>query len=161
MTCKTCLKKPVWKFTNQIQLCKSCFTNYFERKIFRTIRKHNLLPKNIILKKSNDLNTKVLKSVLQKKFQVKTGKPTLKSENLSDFAEEIFQNIIKGKFKFKIQKSPLMDLSDKEIQLYAKIKKIKGNIKKRNPRIQKLFRKFMKKNPDLEHNIVNAYYQLN
>ena len=55
---------------------------------------------------------------------------------------------------------PLYFHSDKEIQLYAKLKKIRGEQKKRDGRIQSLFSKFITKNPDLEHNIVNAFDQL-
>ncbi len=163
MACLKCKINPVWKFTNQIQLCSNCFTNYFERKVFRTIRKYHLLPKNkiIILKKSNDLNTKVLKFIIEKKFHVKFGKPNLSSENLSQTAEKIFSNIIKGNFNFKIkQNAPLLYLSDGEIELYAKLRKIKGIKRKPNKNIQKLFSQFTKKNPDLEHNIINTFCQL-
>jgi len=161
MACKECRKNAIWEFTNKTKLCKKCFTDYFERKIFRTIRKYNILPKTIILKKSNNINTKVLKYILERKFPVKSGRENLSSENLSQTAEEIFLNIMKGRFKFRINKTPLMLLSDREIQIYAQIKNIKGNKIKRNKKIKKLFEKFMKKNPDLEHNILNAYFQLN
>jgi len=162
MTCKTCNQKPVWKFTNQTQLCKNCFTDYFERKIFRTIRKYNLLPKDktFKLKISQDLNTKVLKAVIEKKFKTKTGKPNISTNNLSQTAEKIFQNIIKGSFKFQKLKSPLAEVSDKEIEIYAKIKNIKGIKRKPNKKIQSLFQRFLNKNPDLERNILKASSQL-
>ena len=43
MTCKNCKTKPVWKFTNQTELCKKCFCFYVESKVFRTIRKYGML----------------------------------------------------------------------------------------------------------------------
>jgi len=155
----------VWKFTNQRELNKSQFIDYFERKVFRTIRKDQSLPENkiIILKKSNDLNTAVLKNIIETKFKVKFGeKPNMSSENLSQFAEDVFKNILKGNFKNPIPKNaPLSQLSDKEVELYAKLKNIKGAKRKQNKKIQKLFNKFLKKNQDLELNIVKAIGQIN
>tara|TARA_Y100000310_G_C20140707_1_gene560142 strand:- start:1 stop:516 length:516 start_codon:yes stop_codon:yes gene_type:complete len=169
------IKKTVWKFTNQRKLTKKEFLNYFERKVFRTIRKYKLLPKNRIikLKKSNSLNTAVLKKVIEKKFKVKfTSKPDFSSDNLSQIAEDVFKNILQGKFNNQkpVQKpapntddklkKPLYFLSDKEIELYAKLTNIKGTKRKQNKKIQSLFEKFLKKNQDLEQNIVKAFSQL-
>jgi len=162
MTCSRCKTKPVWKFTNQTQLCSSCFCDYFERKILRTIRKQELLPssREFILKKSESINTKVLFFILKNKFSIKTGKPNIDDKNLSDYAENNFKNALKGNFKLKEEiKSPLANLSDEEIELYAKIKKINGKKAKRDKKIHDLFKKF-KKNPDLEHNVVNAWKQI-
>ena len=166
MTCKNCTIKPVWKFTNQTQLCKNCFIDYLERKVFRTIRKYQMLPENreITLKKDNSLNSAVLKSILEKKFQVKfSTKPNFSSENLSQVSEDAFSNIIKGNFAGKKPKDnisrPLYFISDSEIELYAKFKSIKEKAREKNKKIHELFERFSK-NPDLEHNIVNALLQL-
>ncbi len=167
MACKQCDLKPVWEFTNQIKLCKNCFCDYFERKVFRTIRKYQMLPEDkiIILKKLDDLNTVVLKKIIEKKFKVEfSSRPNFSAENLSDVSEEIFSNVLQGKFigpsPEDLIKKPLYFLFDKEIELYAKLKKIKGKKKIRHKKVQDLFNKFLEKNPDLEHNVVNAFGQL-
>ena len=158
------MNNTVWQFTNQRKLSKKEFINYFERKIFRTIRKYQMLPKNKIikLKYSTNLNTKVLKTVLGTKFQVKfTSKPNISSDNLSQLAEDIFKNILQGKFtEPKSYNKPLQFLSDKEVELYAKLTNIKGSKRKQNKKIQTLFEKFLKKNQDLELNIIKASNQL-
>lgn len=164
MTCSRCKTKPVWKFTNQTQLCANCFCDYFERKILRTIRKLELLPsgREFVLKKLDSINTQVLIFVLKKNFSIKFGnKSNIDDKNLSDYAEGDFLSVLNGKFgkKEKII-SPLSDLSDEEIILYAKLRRISGKKPKRNEKIQKLFEKFRKKNQDLEHNIVNAWGQI-
>lgn len=41
MFCKSCKTNPVYELPNGT-LCKSCFIKYFESKVFKTIRKHNL-----------------------------------------------------------------------------------------------------------------------
>ncbi len=156
-------EKIVWQFTNKRKLTKKEFIDYFERKVFKTIRKYNMLPKNnvIRLKKSDYLNTKVLKYVLSKKFKVKfSKKPDFSSCNLSQAAEDIFANILKAKFEKPKISGPLYFLSDKEVELYAKLVGIKGKKRKKNKKIQKLFAKFLKKNPDLEHNIIKAAEQI-
>jgi len=157
--------KPVWKFTNQKELNKKQFINYIERKVFKTIRKYLMLPKSkiIILKKSNSLNTAILKKILQTKFPVKfSTKPTFSSDNLSQIAEDIFEEILKGNFNFKVNtNSPLQFISDKEINLYAKLTNTKGTKRKQNKKIQLLFERFLNKNQDLEINILKAVNQLN
>ena len=167
MGCPNCEKNAVWEFTNKTKLCKRCFIDYLERKLFKTIRKYGMLPESrkIELKKSEDLNTKVLESMLKAKFTVKySNKPNFSSKNLSDISEEIFSNILQGKFTGKKPKEkisyPLYFATDKEIELYAKLKNIEGKKSKRNKQIQELFQKFIEKNPDIEHNVVNAYLQI-
>jgi hypothetical protein len=155
----------VWTFTNQRELNKSEFLNYIERKVFRTIRKFDMLPKSkiITLKKANDLNTQVLKHIIEKKFPVKfSTKPNLLSDNLSQIAEDIFKNILKGNYHYSLQTThyPLRLISDKELELYAKLSSIKGTKRKQDKKIQTLFEKFLKKNQDLELNIIKAMGQL-
>ena len=159
------MSKTVWTFTNQRELNKSEFINYFERKVFRTIRKYDMLPKNkiITLKDSNDLNTIVLKKIIEKKFEVKfSTNPNLSVDNLSQIAEDTFKQILKGDFKKQIQKNvPLSQLSDKEVEIYAELTNVKGTKRKQDKKIQSLFDKFLKKNQDLELNILKAIGQLN
>ncbi len=158
------MSKTVWTFTNQRELDRSQFIDYFERKVFRTIRKYGMLPKDkiITLKKSTDINTIVLKKIIEKKFKTEfNSKANLSSDNLSDVAEETFKNILQGKFIGpNPENKPLYYLSDKEVELYAKLKNIKGSKKKRDKKIQNLFEKFLKKNQDLELNIVKAISQI-
>jgi len=159
------MRGTVWTFTNQRELDKSQFLDYVERKVFRTIRKYSMLPKDktITLKKSSSLNTSVLKKILEKKFKVSwSTKPNLSSDNLSQAAEDIFKNILKGDYIGpKPDNKPLYFLSDKEIELYARLTNIKGTKRKQDKKIQALFEKFLKKNQDLELNIVKALSQLN
>tara|TARA_B100001971_G_C18092434_1_gene484227 strand:+ start:45 stop:557 length:513 start_codon:yes stop_codon:yes gene_type:complete len=161
---KSKIHKHVWKFTNQRELSKKEFLNYFERKVFRTIRKYQMLPKSRIikLKKTNSLNTAVLKKVIENKFKtIFSNKPNFSSDNLSQVAEDTFKNILQGKFiSVKNKDKPLYFLSDKEVELYASLVGIKAPKRKQNKKIQSLFSKFLKKNQDLEQNIVKALGQL-
>lgn len=42
MVCEACEDKPVYKLLSNQTLCKNCFVNYFENKVFKTIRKFKL-----------------------------------------------------------------------------------------------------------------------
>lgn len=157
----------VWEFTNQRKLNKKEFLQYVEKKVFKTIRKYDMLPidKKIILKEDGLLNTVVLKYILEKKFNVEYGlKYDFISNSLTDVSEGAFKNVLKGKFEGSKAKDticrPLFDLLDDEIKKYAELVDLKGDIKKRDENVQKLFEKFKKKNPDLDHNIVNAMKQI-
>ena len=47
MACKKCIEKPVIHYpVNNVKLCKNCFLEYFEKKVFKTIRDFNLIEKN-------------------------------------------------------------------------------------------------------------------
>ncbi len=157
----------IWEFTNQRKLNKKDFITYFEKKVFKTIRKYEMLPKTKIfkIKKQNDVNTIILKKILETKFQVKYSKiSNISSENSSDAAEQIFQNILQGKFKGPSPKDkisrPLYFHSDKEIEVYSKLTQSKGAKPKRNKKVQNLFKKFLNKNQDLELNITKALEQI-
>jgi tRNA-5-methyluridine54 2-sulfurtransferase len=46
MSCKFCTTNPVITLQNKVNLCSSCFTKYFERKAFRTIKQYKLIKRN-------------------------------------------------------------------------------------------------------------------
>jgi hypothetical protein len=161
-------KKYVWTFTNQRELTKGEFIDYFEKKVFKTIRKHNMLPKDKIFRFANfnNLNAKILRSIIQKKFIVEESKtPNMGEDNLSTVAEEIFSKILNGDFTGSNPKEeeisyPLYFHSDAEIETYANQIGLKGKKMQRNKKIQDLFNKFKDKNPDLEINVVKALAQI-
>ncbi len=160
-------EKYVWEFTNQRKLTKNEFIDYFERKVFRTIRKYSMLPKDRIIKmkRGKDLNSAVLVNVLEKKFLVEfSKKEEFSSENLSEIAEEIFRNILEGKFDGPRPedeiKRPLYFCSDAEIELYAKLTGVKGDARKNDEKIRGLLDRFILRNQDLEINIIKALEQI-
>jgi hypothetical protein len=162
------MEKYVWEFTNQRKLTKKEFIHYFEKKLYKTIRKYQLLPENktFLIKEDERINTIILKQILSKKFKViNSNKPNTSTDNLSDIAEKTFENILQGNFigpkpKEKNLIYPLYFHSDKEIEVYSKINNIIGKKSKRNKQVQDLFNKFIKKNPDLEINVIKALMQI-
>lgn len=45
MTCNKCLKEPVFRLISGEKLCNKCFNSYFERKVRKCIRQHELIGK--------------------------------------------------------------------------------------------------------------------
>jgi len=125
MSCKFCNVKPVWKFTNQQQLCEKCFVEYFEKKVRSTIRKYKM-PINPV--NGNSLNAKVINSII-KNLPERKGK--ISEENLDAISLAVLNEMINGKAEnlasLHPKNQPLYFLSDKEIELYAKIKKTRLN----------------------------------
>lgn len=159
MPCKICKLKPVWKFTNQQQLCSLCFSKYFEKKVKSAIGKYRMPIQKI---KSNSLKAEVINSII-KELPERKGKISL--DNLNNISNTILYIIMyddKNKLKKLLPKNqPLYFLSDKEILLYAKIKKIKGKIKEKEKtrkikEIDNFVQLIEEKNPDIRHNIVKA-----
>lgn len=168
-------KKYVWEFTNQKKLTKKEFISYFERKVFSTIRKYGMLSgksvksREVVVFDDKTINSRVLAYILEKKFKVrlvsKNSKNVFRSYDLSDVAEMIFLDVLKGKFgsddlKLDKLRAPLGRLLDREVRLYADLNGIKGTKKKRDDGISKLFSKFKINNPDLEQNVVKAFEQV-
>ncbi len=153
--------KKVWKFTNQRELTASEFVSYFERKVKKTIGKYKM-PIGTV--KGTSLNANVLNHIMGSLPQRK-GK--ISEDNLDDISILILDEMMHGNFelsKFLPHNQPLYFLSDKEIQLYAKIKGIKGKIKEKNgnqKEINEFIKKIEEKNPDIRHNIINSLLKQN
>ena len=62
MSCQKCKIHSVHEFTNKVKLCRECFIDYFERKIFRTIRKYQMGMLNIAGDKK-DARYKIIKII--------------------------------------------------------------------------------------------------
>ena len=157
MPCKLCKKNPVWKFTNKQQLCETCFVKYFEIKVKKTIRKYNM-PINKI--KGNNLKASIINNIMQ---GLPERKGKISEESLDNISNSILY-IMMHRDKKELKKllpsnQPLYFLSDKEILLYTKIKKIKGKIEKKkseDKEIDDFIRHIEQKNPDIRQNIARA-----
>ena len=65
--CQLCETKPVYEFTNQRKLCKTCFIRWFQKKVLYTIRKFRMIKKGDVIayKKSSGFRGIVLEDVLK------------------------------------------------------------------------------------------------
>jgi len=180
--CRLCKTKPVYQFTNKRTLCSACFTKYFQKKFLFINRKFELIKSGdkIGYENKGDFRGVVLEHLL-KMFEPKlyieliklpTKKKTTKLAipSTTDLeAEQILKILIKDKSKGlkkvapidskKIK--PLYLFTDKEVLLYAKLKKLrfkKQTEKKDN--ISDFINNLEKNHPEVKRAMVNSYLKL-
>ena len=171
--CKQCEIKPVYEFTNQRKLCKTCFVRWFQKKVLYTIRRFEMIKLNDVIgyKTGRDFRSVVLEDVLKMfakramvelvKLPISTlrvytkevreplrgpeksfSKILTKGKKLDKIAiasttdlevDKIIHFLIKGKVKNLKNVAPVNNqiikplylFLDKEVLLYAKLRKLK------------------------------------
>ena len=140
--CKLCETKPVYEFTNQRKLCKTCFVRWFQKKVLYIIRKFEMISKDDIICYENkgDFRGVVLEDVLKmfaERLMIelvrlpskKKVNKIARSSNTDLEADKIVHVLIEGKGKINYPKDgkeifPLYLFLDKEILLYAKLRNL-------------------------------------
>ena len=176
--CILCQTEPVYEFTNQRKLCKNCFINWFNKKSLYTIRKFRMIERGDKVKLQE--NKTYSGVVLEKMFEileekgvieiVKKGENKIALSSTTDSeSNKIIETIIKKRTKDLRECSPkstkyikpLYLFLDKEILLYAKLKKLKfKKIKKNKPQIEEFLDKLERKHPEVKRAVVNSYLEL-
>ena len=175
--CKQCNTRPVYVFTNKRQVCKTCFIRWFQDKVLYTMRKFLMAKKDEVIgyKKGNSFRDVVLEDVL-KYYETRAPVDVVKmpskrvnkiavSSATDQEAEKIIYSLINGDLKLlkvspvegKIIK-PLYLFLDKEVMLYAKLRKLKFNSKKdKKTKFSIIINELEKKHPEVKRAIVNSY----
>jgi len=177
--CNTCKTKPVYEFTNKRKLCKNCYIHWFEKKSLYIIRKFNMLKNGDVVtySKTNDFRSVVLEDILKmiaekgrinvianKVSQIKITKFAIPT-TIDMTADEILKSIIKKSVDLAETKpvhkktiKPLYLFLDKEILIYAQLKKLKFKIpKERENKIAKFLDELERKHPEIKRAVVNSY----
>lgn len=152
-------------------LNKRGFLEYFEGKVLYTIRKHRMLEGTITVK--GDGKSKVLSHLL-KNAQLRTdgkSKMIASADSTDDIAVRVFEIMMKRDYhelktllpKFKKGNQmiirPFYFMLDKEIELYAGLKKIR--IKKaKDDDIKKWLDDYEKKHLELKNSIVSSLLKI-
>lgn len=180
--CYLCEIKPVYEFTNQKKLCKTCFIHWFEKKFLYTIRKFKMIQKHDVIaySKENGFRDVVLENLLnmftekapveiievgfKKKFNKKAIASTIDLES-SEIINILFNKKFKGFEKLKpIDKKiikPLYLFLDEEVLLYAKLKNLKFKKEKfKETKLIDFVKNLEKKHPEIKRGIVNSCLEL-
>lgn len=184
--CKNCQTKPVYQLTNKRRFCKSCFCEYLERKVFKTIRKFNMIQneeKQIFILQGP--KTHVLLHILQKfaklrnekiSFKrIKTLRPTKGKKiivALTDTLDNTARRMIEMQMSKKISKisslnpihkerailqiQPLYFCLDKELEIYAKIKNLRFSRNQLATKFQSKLHHFLEKMEEKHPEIKHA-----
>lgn len=180
--CKICETKPVYEFTNKRKLCKNCFIKWFEKKFLYTIRKFELIQKEDIIGYQNkeDFRSVVLKELLKmysKKGHIQVVKTSIKKrvnkKAVEDTTDVLALKIIKiliNKNKNKLKEispkykktiRPLCLFLNKEVYLYAKLKKLKFKQKEeKKDKYSEFLNSLEDKHPEVKRAVINGYLKL-
>ncbi len=170
--------KYVYEFTNKRKVTKKEFLKWFQKKFLYTIRKFNMIKQNDVIgySKKNDFRSVVLEDLLEM-FVEKSYIKLVKSSKATKFAEastadtesdKIVHEIFNGDFS-KLKENPVQGkiikplylFLDKEVLLYAKLKKLKfKTIKIKQNKISKFVEELEHKHPEIKHSIVNSYLEI-
>ena len=181
MMCKLCEKEPVYEFTNKRKLCKNCFILWFEKKFLYTVRKFKLfsLGERVSFEDNGDFSSVVLKnclSILKRGSRISLLKPNLNkgfdkfalNSTLDDESYEFIFSLLNNKFSSKslLPKNgkivrPLYLFLDKEVKLYADLKKLKYSPKKRKENDWTRFIDDMERlHPEIKQATMKSYLKL-
>jgi len=180
--CKLCETHPVYEFTNQRKVCKTCFIHWFEKKVLYTIRKFEMIkPGDAIgYENQSDFRSVVLEEILKsfsKKANIKLVKlPSKKKINkiaipstIDSESDKIVKELINGKAKnldkakpvYKNFIKPLYLFLDKEVLLYAELKQLKfSKQKKDKDKISEFINDLEKKHPEIKWAIINGFEEV-
>jgi hypothetical protein len=176
--CNLCLIKPVYEFTNKRKLCSRCFINWFQKKFLYTIRTFEMIQKEDIVGYENkgDFRGVVLEELLKifaEKSMIEIVKlPNKKitkkaSSSTKDLeSEKIIEILIKKDAKELNDLAPVKGdvikplylFLDKEVLLYAELKKLK--FKEVEKEKDSIISELEKKHPEIKHAIVQSYLEL-
>lgn len=169
----------VYEFANKRKVTKAEFFRWFEKKFFYTIRKFNMINEGDIIQYNNkkgfrDVVLEHLLNILILKAPVKIVKYPKKANKISfsDTSDSISNQIISSLFKGDLSKlkikplerniiRPLYLFLDKEVLLYAKLKKLgfkKEKVSK--DKLNNFINDLESKHNELKHSIVKSYLEL-
>ena len=172
--CKLCETKPVYEFTNQRKLCKACYVKWFEKKFLYTIRKFKMIGSHDVIgyASKGGFREAVLEELLKmfaRKSMVKLFKLPSKSNKVAETlttdlqADKIVHVLIQGGGKAgsavegKVI-NPLYLFLDKEVLLYARLKKLKFKVvKEEKDNISKFIDELEIKHPEVKQAVVRSY----
>jgi hypothetical protein len=179
--CKICDLKPVYEFTNKRKLCKRCFIHWFNKKVLYTNRRFSMLRRDEVVAYENkgDFRGVVLEEILKlfsdkicfsliklptkKKFNKIAVAETTDSESnkiiralIEKDLTKIKADAVEGK-KIKL----LYLFLDKEVELYAKLKKLKySGISPKKDKISIFVEEMEKLHPEIKQAIIGSYLEL-
>ncbi|MBW3002955.1 hypothetical protein KY337_00195 [Candidatus Woesearchaeota archaeon] len=165
MRCVSCKKTPELVYDNR-NYCKSCYCKLLERRISKYLRINNLIEKDDVLYIKDPLLEHLIKTVVKGlplkivKKKTKNSRPVVLwtlDDEVSYFVESFFSK----SFKLKTTKDikPLRPLTDNDIALYAKFKKLKFKPNKK-PHSYKYLKDLEKKYPELFFSISRSIKEL-
>ncbi len=173
--------KYVYEFTNQRKLTKAEFLRWFRKRVLYTIRKFKMISSGdiVLYENKGDFRGVVLEDVLKmfaekadvrliKNKDVKSNKKAI-SSTLDIESDKLVHELIKGNAK-NLKKlapvqgkaiKPLYLFLDKEVLLYAKLKKLRyKKVVEKKDNISNFIDDLERKHPEIKNAIINSFLEL-
>jgi tRNA(Ile)-lysidine synthase TilS/MesJ len=178
--CKLCETNPVYEFANQRKLCKNCFIYWFNKKFLYTLRKYEMIKSEdkIAYENKGDFRGIVLEENLKQfgnRARIELIKNTKKYDKIalsSSLDQESYlfvKSLIENKLskindllpKNKKEIRPLYLFLDKEIKLYAELKKLKyKKTKEKKSEWENFIDKLEESHPEIKQAIIQSYLKI-
>lgn len=181
--CKQCEKNPVYEFTNKRKLCKKCFIRYFQKKFLYTLRRFKMIKRGDVVgyAEKSDFHSVVLKDSLGffsesgiievVKLPSKKNNKVAMASSFDSESDKFVHSLVKENMNNLKQFSPvdfekktikpLYLFSDKEILLYAKLRRLSyKEFKHKKDKLSLFIDSLEKKHPEIKRAIINSYLEL-
>lgn len=175
MKCYLCKKEGNIEYQKR-PICSSCFSRIIEKRIRKNARINKLFNKNdriLVLGKINKYFVESMLKDLPVKlfFRAKEDKEFIKKNRINKVValwtlDDEANKFIKGVFSAKKVKANkkiklLVNVSDKELEMFSKSNKIKFNPNKKDKDVQKFLDNVEKKHPNIKFNLLRNINELN
>lgn len=177
MGCYLCGGRAYIKQQKNRYICNRCFCRLFEKRIRRYTRLKKVFQPGDRILVIGDVNRYLAERIvgrlpvklffrarLSKEFVKKNGINKILIEwSLDDGANEFLLGLFRGKKVRKLGKGHvklLKVVTDKEIELFAKLEKLRFKPNKKDPFVQKLLDELQKKHPSIRYTLLKNIEEL-
>ncbi|MBR9691171.1 hypothetical protein GOV06_00120 [Candidatus Woesearchaeota archaeon] len=169
MKCYLCKGKASIKQQKGRSICNRCFCKLIEKRVRKYSRINKLFKKNDRILVLGNVSRYFLESMLKglpvKLFFRKNNVNKVVVEwTMDDEVNEFMKALFLGKKMKKAKKNEiklLKVLTDDEVKKFAKIKKLKFKVNKRDKDVQKFLDNVEKKHPNIKYNLLKNINVLN
>ena len=165
MKCYLCKGRGVIKQQKGRDICRKCFCMLLEKRIRKYARLNKLFKKGDRILVKGGMDKYFVKSILKDmpvKLVSKGGNKVVIQWSLDDEINEFVKALFEGKKVKKIKGIKLLKVAtDKELLMFAKIKKIKFKPNKKDKGVQMFLDAVEAKHPNIKYNLLHNIQLLN
>jgi hypothetical protein len=158
--CSKCENKSITNRPYLRQLCESCFLKAIEKKIRKYIRIKKKINKNDRLLVKDKLSLYFVKRIISMPIKIVKIKPdkTVNLYTLDDKVSDFLAGfMLKEKIRIKKNEISLFEtITDEELRIFSKIKKLDFKPNKKNKSIHNFLDKLYKRYPEARFSIVKS-----
>ena len=177
MGCYICKRKAAYSQQKGREICNECFCKLIEKRVRKYARINKLFRKEDRILVIGDVNKYLVESIVKDLpvklfFRAKEDKNFAKKNKinkifieytLDDEVNDFLNSVFKGKKEKKLDKKHIRLLrvaTDEEVELFAKIKKLRFKPNKKDPFVKMLIDKLHKEHPSAKYTLLKNIREL-